>query len=167
MDCSALGFPVLHYLPGLAQTRVHWVGDTIQPSYPVSPPSPPALNFSQHQGFFFFSNESAVCISFFGDAVSASVLPMNIQGWFLFELTGLISLQSKGLLKVFSSTINLKASILWHSALDSKSFNIRNIGAWFCRVFLQLFLLMENYFLVYIYDFIVFIYLFSWFLERF
>ena len=76
---------------------------------------------------FFFSNESAFCISFIGASVSASVLPMNIQGWFLLELTGLISLQSKGLLKVFSSTISLKASILWHTVLDSKNFNIRNI----------------------------------------
>ena len=50
MDCSMPGFPVLHYLLELAQTHVHWVGDTIQPSHPLSPPSPPALNLSQHQG---------------------------------------------------------------------------------------------------------------------
>ena len=47
MDCSAPGFPVLHYLPEFAQTHVHWVGDAIQPSNPLSPTSPPALNFSQ------------------------------------------------------------------------------------------------------------------------
>ena len=52
MDCSTPGFPVLHHLPELAQTHVHWVGDTIQPSHPLSPPSPPALNLSQHQGLF-------------------------------------------------------------------------------------------------------------------
>ena len=45
-------FPVLHYLPEFAQTHVHWVSDAIQPSYPLSPPSPPALNLSQHQGVF-------------------------------------------------------------------------------------------------------------------
>ena len=51
MDCSTPGFFVLHYLLGFAQTRVHWVGDAIQPSHP-QPPSPPALNLSQHQGLF-------------------------------------------------------------------------------------------------------------------
>ena len=46
------GFPVLHSLPESAQTHVHWVGDAIQPSHPLSSPSPPALNLSQHQGLF-------------------------------------------------------------------------------------------------------------------
>ena len=52
MDCSTPGFLVLHYLPGLAQTHVHLVGDAIQPSLPLSPPSPPAFSLSQHQGLF-------------------------------------------------------------------------------------------------------------------
>ena len=51
MDCSTPGFPVLHYLLESAQTHVHWVDDTIQPSYPLLTPSP-ALNLSQHQGLF-------------------------------------------------------------------------------------------------------------------
>ena len=51
MDCSRPGFPVLHYLLEFAQTHVHWVGDAIQPSHPLSS-SPPALNLSQHQGLF-------------------------------------------------------------------------------------------------------------------
>ena len=46
------GFPVLHYLPELAQTHVLWVSDVIQPSHPLSPPSALALNLSQHQGLF-------------------------------------------------------------------------------------------------------------------
>ena len=50
MDCSTPGFPVLHYLLELAQTPVHWVSDAIQPSHPLPPLSPPALNLSQHQG---------------------------------------------------------------------------------------------------------------------
>ena len=54
MDCSTPGLPVHHQLPELPQTHVHQVGDTIQPSHPLSPPSPPALNLSQHQGLFFF-----------------------------------------------------------------------------------------------------------------
>ena len=51
-DCSIPGFPVLRHLPGRAQTHVHWVDDAIQPSHPLSSPSPPALNLSQHQGLF-------------------------------------------------------------------------------------------------------------------
>ena len=52
MDCSTPGFPVLHQLLEITQTHVHRVGDAIQPSHPVSSPSPPALNLSQHQGLF-------------------------------------------------------------------------------------------------------------------
>ena len=51
MGCSLLGFPVHHQLLELAQTHVHRVGDAIQPSHPLSSPSP-ALNLSQHQGLF-------------------------------------------------------------------------------------------------------------------
>ena len=50
MDCSMPGFPVHHELPELTQTHVHQVGDAIQPSHPLSSPSPPAFNLSQHQG---------------------------------------------------------------------------------------------------------------------
>ena len=52
MDCSMPGFPVHHHLPELAQTHVHWINDAIQPSHPLSYPSPPAFNPSQHQGLF-------------------------------------------------------------------------------------------------------------------
>ena len=52
MDCSTPGFPVHHHLLGFAQTHVHCVGDAIQPSHPLSSPSPPALNLSQHQGLY-------------------------------------------------------------------------------------------------------------------
>ena len=52
MDCSMPGFPVQHQLPELAQTHVHWVGDAIQPSHPLSSPSPSAFNLSQHRGLF-------------------------------------------------------------------------------------------------------------------
>ena len=50
VNCRTPGFPVLHYLPEFAQTCVHWVGDATQPSHPLSSPSPPAFNLSQHQG---------------------------------------------------------------------------------------------------------------------
>ena len=52
MDCSTPGLPVHQQLPEFAQTRVHRVGDAIQPSHPLSSPSPPVLNLSQHQGPF-------------------------------------------------------------------------------------------------------------------
>ena len=52
MDCGTPGFLVLHYVQEFAQTHIHWVGDAIQPSHPLSPSSPPALNLSQHQGLF-------------------------------------------------------------------------------------------------------------------
>ena len=58
IDCSMPGFPVLHSLLELAQTHVHWVGNAIQPSHPPLPPSPLALNLSQHQGLFLWGSSS-------------------------------------------------------------------------------------------------------------
>ena len=52
MNRSTPGLPVHHQLPEFTQTHVRQVGDAIQPSHPLSSPSPPALNFSQHQGLF-------------------------------------------------------------------------------------------------------------------
>ena len=60
MDCSTPGFPVHHQLPELAQTQVHRVSDTIQPSHPLSSPFPPAFHLSQHQGL---SNESVLRVT--------------------------------------------------------------------------------------------------------
>ena len=99
MDCSMPGLPVYHQLPKLTQTHVQWVSDAIQPCHPLSSPSP-SLNLSQHQGLF---NESALCQSI-GVSASASVLPMNTQDWSPLGWTGWISLQSKGLSRVFSNT---------------------------------------------------------------
>ena len=59
MDHSTPGFPVLHCIPEIAQTRVHWVGDAIQPYHPLSSPSLPAFNLPQHQ---VFSSESVLRI---------------------------------------------------------------------------------------------------------
>ena len=107
MHCSTPGLPVHHQLPEFTHTHVHWVHDAIQPSHPPLPPSPPALSLSQHQDLFpmsqfFTSNGQSV-----GTWALASVLPMNIQGWFPLGLTGLISLQSKGLSES-SSTAKFK-----------------------------------------------------------
>ena len=57
MDCRMPGFPVHHQLLELAQTHVHWVSDAIQPSHPLSSPSPPAFNLSQHQDLFKWVSE--------------------------------------------------------------------------------------------------------------
>ena len=58
MNCSMSGLPVHHQLPESTQTHVHWVGDAIQPSHPLSSPSPPALNLSQHQCLFKWVSSS-------------------------------------------------------------------------------------------------------------
>ena len=58
MDYSMPGLPVHHQLPEPAQTRVRWVGDAIQPSYPLSSPFPPAFNLSQYQGLFQWVSSS-------------------------------------------------------------------------------------------------------------
>ena len=102
MECSTPGFPVHHQFLELAHTRVHWLSDAIQPSHPLWSPSPPALNLSQNQGLSQWVGPSHR-VAKVGASASASVLPMNIQGWFPLGLTSLISLQSKGLSKVFSS----------------------------------------------------------------
>ena len=123
MDCSTPGLPVHHQLPEFTQTHVHRVGDAIQPSHPLSSPPPPAFNLSQ-QSFpmsqFFASGGQSIGVS-----ASASVLAMNIQDCFPLGWTGWISLQSKGLSRVFSVTPQFKSinssalSFLYSSALTS------------------------------------------------
>ena len=102
LDCSMPGFPLLPYLLDLAQTHVLWVGDAIQPSHPLSSPSPPTLQSFTASGSFL-SWLLASGGQSIGASASASVLPVGIQGWFPLGLTGLISLQSKGLSIVFST----------------------------------------------------------------
>ena len=102
MDCSTPGLPVHLQLPELAQTHVHRVGDAIQPSHPLSFPSPPAFILSHHQGLFQWvssSHQVAKVLEF----QLQQVLPMNIQDWFPLGWTGWMSLQSKGLSRVFSN----------------------------------------------------------------
>ena len=65
MDCSMPGFPVLHQLPELTQTHVHWVCDAVQPSHPLSSPSPPAFNHSQYQGLFLWVSSSLQVVKVF------------------------------------------------------------------------------------------------------
>ena len=102
VDCSTLGFPVLHHLPEFAQIHVHWVRDAIQPSYPLSPPSS-VFNLSKHQSLFQWVGSLPSGGQSIRASVSASVLPLNIQGWFPLGLTGLILL-SKGLSRIYSNS---------------------------------------------------------------
>ena len=94
-ECSTLGFPVPHHLLEFAQTHVHWVGDAIQSSHPLSSLSFPAF-FSSIR---VFSSELALCIRQL-KYWSFSISPSN--DWFPLGLNGLISLLSKGLSRVFS-----------------------------------------------------------------
>ena len=104
MNHSTPGLPVHHKLPEFTQTHLHWVSDVIQPSHPLSSPSPPAPNPSQHQGLF--SNESTLRMRWPKyQSFSFSISPSNEhQDWSPLGWTGWISLQSKGLSRVFSST---------------------------------------------------------------
>ena len=85
------------------QTHVHRVSDAIQPSHPLLSPSPSAFNLSQHQGLFKWVSSSHQMPKVLEFQLQASVLSMNIQDWFALGWTGWISLQSKGLSKVFSN----------------------------------------------------------------
>ena len=82
MDCNISGLPVHYQLLEFTQTHVHWVGDAIQPSHPLSSPSSATFSHSQHQGLFkwvsFFAS-GGQCIRV---SASESVIPMNIQDWF-------------------------------------------------------------------------------------
>ena len=103
MNCSTPGFHVPHYHPEFSQTHIHWVSDAIQPSPPLSPPSPPAVNLFLASGSFLMRRLFKSGGQSIGASPSASALPMIIQGWFPLGLTSLISLLSKGLSRVFSN----------------------------------------------------------------
>ena len=105
--------PVHHHLPEFTQTHIHRVSDAIQPSHPLSSPSPPAHNPFQHQSFpksqlFTWGGQST------GVSALASSLPKKSQGWSS-EWTGWIFLQSKGLSSLLQHH-SWKASILRRSA---------------------------------------------------
>ena len=115
MDCSMPGFPVHHQLPEPTQTHVHWVDDAIQPSHPLSSPSLPAFNLSQHQ---VFSNESILHIRWPEYwSFSFSISPSNeYSGLISFRIDWLDLLASQGTLKSLLQHHSSKASILWCSA---------------------------------------------------
>ena len=102
IDCSTTGFFVHHQLLELTQTHVHWVNDAIKPSHPLSSPCPPAFNLSQHQGLFKWVSSSHQV----GKVLEFQLQHQSFQWIFRVPLglTGLISLLSKGLSRVFFST---------------------------------------------------------------
>ena len=114
MNHNTPGLPVYHQLPEPTQTHVHWVGDAIQPSHPLSSLSSPALNLSQHQGLFKSVNSLHEV---------AKVLEFNLQ-YQSFQWTNRISfrmdwldlLAVQGTLKSLLQNHSSKASILQHSA---------------------------------------------------
>ena len=102
MNHSRPGLPVHHQLPEFTQTHAHWVGDAIhlilcRPLL-LLPPIPPSIRV--------FSNESNLLMRWpsIGVSALASVVPMNTQDWSPLKWTGCISLQSKGLSRVFCNT---------------------------------------------------------------
>ena len=100
--------PVPHHLPEFVQVHVHWIGDAIQPSHPLSSSSPPTFNLSQHQGLFQwlgFSHQVAKVLQLQLQHLACFSIPANeYSGLISLRLTGLISLLSKGLSRVFSNT---------------------------------------------------------------
>ena len=104
----------LNHLPEFAQVHVHWISDAIQPSHSLLPSSFCLQSFPA-SGSFLMSQLFTSCGQSIGASALASILPMNIQGWFPLEFTDLISLQSKGLPSLLQHH-NSKASSLLHSA---------------------------------------------------
>ena len=114
MDCSTPGFPVIHQLPELTQTYVHRVGDAIQPSHPLSSPSPPTINLSQHQGLFQWVVRIRwpKCWSF-----SFSISPSNeYSGLISFRMNWLDLLAVQG---TFKNLLQHHSSFLYSPTLTS------------------------------------------------
>ena len=113
MNCRKPGFPVPHYLPEFAQTHVHWADGAIQPSHPLLPPSPPALNLSQHQSF---SMSQLLCIRWPNYwSFSFSISHFNEKSELIsFRIDWFDLLPVQGTLKSLFQHHSLKASILQH-----------------------------------------------------
>ena len=114
-DCSLPGLPVHHQLPEFTQTHVHRVGDAIQSSHPLSSPSLPAFNLSQHQGLFKWVSSCIRWPKYW--SFSFSISPSNEHpGLISFRMDWLDFLTVQGTLKGLLQHHSSKASILRHSA---------------------------------------------------
>ena len=107
MNHSTPGLPVHHQLPVFTQTHVHQVSDAIQPSHPLSSPSPPAPNPSQHKGLFQWVNSSHAVARVLEFQLQHQSFQWTPRTWSPLGWTGWISLQSKGLSWVFSKFLAL------------------------------------------------------------
>ena len=104
VNCSMPGLPVHHQLLESTQTHVHWLGDAIQPSPPLSSPSPPALNLSQHQGLFQWVSSSHQVAKVLG--FSFNISPSNEHpGLISFRMDWLDLLAVQGTLNNISSNM--------------------------------------------------------------
>ena len=118
MDCSTPGFAVHHQLLDLAQTHIHRVGDAIQPSHPLSSPSPPAFNLFNHWGLFQWASPLHQVVKYW----SFSISPSNeYSGLISFRLNWLDLLAVQGTLKSLLQHHSSKASILRCSVFFIKS----------------------------------------------
>ena len=104
MDCSMPGLPVHHQLPEFTQTHAHWVSDAIQWSYPLLSPSPPPFNLSQHQGLFKWVSSLHQVTKVLEFQLQHQSFQWIFRADFPSGWTGWISLQSKGLSRVFFNT---------------------------------------------------------------
>ena len=115
MDYSTPGLPVHHQLPEFTQTHVHWVGDAIQPSHPLSSPSPPAFNLSQHQSLFKWVSYLHQWPKYW--SFSFNIGPSNeYSGLVSFRMDWLDLLALQGTFKSLLQHHSSKASILQCSA---------------------------------------------------
>ena len=115
MDHSTPGLPVHHQLPEFTQTHVHWVSDAIQPSHPLSSPSPPAFNLPQHQGLFKWVSSSHQGTKGLEFQLQHQSFQWIFRTHFLW-MDWLALLAVQGTLKSLLQHHNSKASILQHSA---------------------------------------------------
>ena len=104
MNHRTPGLPVHHQLLEFTQTHVHRVSDAIQPSHPLSSPSPPDPNPSQHQGFFQWVNSSHQVAKVLESQLQHQSFEWTPKDWSPLGWTGWISLHSKGLSRDFSNT---------------------------------------------------------------
>ena len=111
MNCIRPGLPVYHQLLEFTQTHVHRVGDAIQPSHPLSSPSPPAFNLSQHQGLFKQVSSSQQVAKYW--SFSFNISPSNEHPVLTsFRVDWLDLLPVQGTLKSLLQHHSSKASIL-------------------------------------------------------
>ena len=116
-DCSMPGLPVFHHLREFAQTHGHWVSDATQSFHHLSSPSPSPLNLSQHQSLFQWISSLHQVAKVLELQLQHQSFQYEYSGFISFRIAWLISLLSKGLSRVFSST-----SVRRHQFFSAQTF---------------------------------------------